>query len=788
MAKGAGSKAPASKPMAPGATLFKVARGSRLVMLTLAVTIGALIGIVAWQADAIWETIGFGAIPGASMVCAVVGTFLFRPRMIVVHWFRFLGLILLGFTSWGALAFYDAFEGALERSSLGGKFGADLIGSRDAVGILRLVALGIAGAALLSPQATIVGVRRGAGASIMGWRLGLEFTQMFATAVANFTNRTGTSNKSSTSRQANTNSPIPVDVGKVENSEPNEHVIPVILEDSIAEHDPVEIVSIPEESELAADEKESIPELDDPSGISASVSSYLGEVAGKWRLPAIEILDHAPAIGSSGVDDHSRARAIGEALGSYNIEAKVVEINPGPAVTQFGVEPGWARRFKDVRVKDENGKQLVDDLGRPVVRREEVSRTRVKVDAISNLDKDLALALAASSIRIEAPIPGKSLVGVEVPNAQFEFVSLRGLMESPAFTKMRSKTKLAVALGKGSGGGHEVSDLTKMPHILIAGATGSGKSVSINAILASLLMQATPQDLRLLLIDPKRVEMAAYNSLPHLLMPVITDVDKVVSALRWAIQEMEQRYKRFSAVGARNLESYNKNKRVVESLPYIVIAVDELADLMMAAPYDVEHSLTRLAQLGRATGIHLIVATQRPSVDVVTGLIKANFPTRMSFAVSSVVDSRTILDSGGAEKLLGKGDSLYLPQDAPKPKRVQGVFVSDREIERLIRAWNSQNAHNKPAHVEIEEAPLPPTPPTKGHEAEPAGVSRDPVLSELIAEEAGHDILYEQAKGLATKYSRLSPSLLQRRLKVGYNKAKNLVEMLEEEGLVDADD
>ena len=528
-------------------------------------------------------------------------------------------------------------------------------------------------------------------------------------------------------------------------------------------------------------------------------SSYLGETAGGWRLPAVESLDHAPVMGPSGIDNESKARAIEEALASYNIEAKVVEINPGPAVTQFGIEPGWARRFKEVRLKDADGKQIFDEHGRPVVRREEVSRTRVKVDAIANLDKDLALALAASSIRIEAPIPGKPLVGIEVPNAEFEFVSLRGVIESPIFAKMRAKTKLAVALGKGSGGGHEVADLAKMPHILIAGSTGSGKSVSINALLASLLMQATPQDLRLILVDPKRVEMAPYASLPHLLMPVILDVDKVVSALRWAINEMDQRYKKFSSIGARNIVSYNNNDRVVDPLPYIVIAIDELADLMMAAPYDVEHSLTRLAQLGRATGIHLIVATQRPSVDVVTGLIKANFPTRMSFAVSSVTDSRTILDTGGAEKLLGKGDSLYLPQDAPKPKRVQGVFVSDRELERIIRAWNSQNTTSKPAHVRVESGdgtaspPPPPSapPPSSGPgPAAPDGPPEakpfaPPSLSELIAEDEAMDPLYEEAKVIAERASNVSPSLLQRRLRIGYNKAQSLIEMLEEEGLIE---
>ena len=546
-----------------------------------------------------------------------------------------------------------------------------------------------------------------------------------------------------------------------------------------------------------------------------------------WRLPPLEVLDMEPAGAPTRVDNDGKARAIEEALRSYNIDASVVEINPGPAVTQFGIEPGWVRRHREVKLRDADNKPLFDERGNPMVRREEVSRSRVKVDAIANLDKDLSMALAAPSIRIEAPIPGKSMVGVEVPNMHFETVALRTGLQSQEFRKLEEKSRLAIVLGKGSGGQIEVADLAQMPHLLIAGATGSGKSIGLRSILVALLMNATPEEVRLLLIDPKRVELVAFNSIPHLVGPVIQDVERVVDVLRWAISEMEERYKRFSAVGARNLEGYNKNRQVVEPLPFLVIVIDELADLMMAAPYDVEHSITRLAQLGRATGIHLIVATQRPSVDVVTGLIKANFPTRISFAVSSLPDSRTILDTGGAEKLLGRGDMLYLPQDAPKPKRVQGVFVSDAEVERVVRAWNAQRSGPGPTRLPDrllgaeKQAPASPEPERGPKDSGPVLVTGGGAASSEAADDAstrvessaaerlvggpkpsrtpskrekgsppaalteGKDPFLPKARQLAERHSRLSTSLLQRELKVGYNKAVKLVEALREEGLLD---
>jgi S-DNA-T family DNA segregation ATPase FtsK/SpoIIIE len=472
--------------------------------------------------------------------------------------------------------------------------------------------------------------------------------------------------------------------------------------------------------------------------------------AGGWQLPPITILDKPTEMELSQSEIEKRAQLIEEALASYGVETKVVQINVGPTVTQFGVEPGWDRKYKEIRERDKDGNIKV--------RTEETSKTRVKVDRISALASDLALALAASSIRIEAPVPGKSIVGVEVPNTTFGLVNLRSVIESIAFQKAYAKSKLALALGKGAGGETVAADLTRMPHLLIAGATGSGKTACLNSIICCLLIHNTPDDVQFIMIDPKRVELVNFNSLPHLAAPVVVDSDKAVLALRWLNREMDNRYQKFAQAGARNIDGYNKSRHPGEAMPYVVLVIDELADLMMAAFDEVEHTLCRLAQLARATGIHLIVATQRPSVDVVTGLIKANFPTRISFALTSQVDSRTILDSAGAEKLLGRGDMLYMPTDASKPKRLQGTFVSDAETERTVYFWGNQHR--------------PETEPIRFEE-----------MSQLVsAEKGGEDSMMDAARQLAKEHKYISTSFLQRRLRVGYPRAARIMEKLEEEG------
>ncbi|MBM3157014.1 MAG: hypothetical protein FJ004_06980, partial [Chloroflexi bacterium] len=479
------------------------------------------------------------------------------------------------------------------------------------------------------------------------------------------------------------------------------------------------------------------------------------------QLPPVELLEKATETEFSEADNDKRARLIEEALKSYGVEAKVVQINPGPSVTQFGLEPGWDRKYKRILERDNQGKIKTDREGNPIERLEEISRTRVKVERINALANNLALALATPNIRIETPVPGKSLVGIEVPNTTTSIVRLRSVTEGVAFQRLKTRTKLAMALGKGAAGEPASADLCKMPHLLIAGATGSGKTVFMNSTITCFLMYNTPNDLRLLLIDPKRVELVSFEGVPHLISPVVTESEKAIDSLRRVLREMDNRYSKFSAVGVRNIEGYNKSPLVSEQMPYFVVVIDELAHLMMSAAEVVEPAICRLAQLSRATGIHLIVATQRPSTDVVTGLIKANFPTRISFAVASGVDSRVILDTVGAETLLGGGDMLYLPTDAPKPKRLRGCFVSDQEIDKVVSFWKQQR-------VSV---------PTEDTVAQ--------TFASLAPEELkDEDPLLEAGRRLAKEHSHISTSLLQRRLHIGYPRAARIMDLLEEEGTV----
>ncbi|MBI4320676.1 MAG: DNA translocase FtsK 4TM domain-containing protein [Chloroflexi bacterium] len=463
---------------------------------------------------------------------------------------------------------------------------------------------------------------------------------------------------------------------------------------------------------------------------------------GDWQLAPVSLLQTSSKGEMSAADVRQKVKLIEDTLADFNVQARVMEVSQGPTVTQFGIEPGFHES------RDRNG---------VVVRRE-----KVKVSEITSLANDLALALAAPTIRIEAPVPGRTVVGIEVPNSSTSLVSLRGVMETEKFQKVKSKSKLAVALGENVSGQPVVADLAKMPHLLVAGATGSGKSVCLNALITCLLLQSTPDEVRLILIDPKRVELVHFNDAPHLLRPVVVEVEKAVGILKWATFEMSERLKKFEQERARNIDEFNKavlRKGSGEPIHYVVIVIDELADLMMTAPEEVERNICRLAQLARATGIHLVIATQRPSVDVITGLIKANFPTRISFNMTSAVDSRTILDTVGAEKLLGRGDMLYMAADAAKPTRLQGVYVSDDEIEDVVRFWRAQG----PAQY-VDTLQM-------------SGWSAD-------GDEDKKDELYEKAIELARQHRYISTSLIQRRLRVGYNRAARLMEQLEEQGIV----
>jgi DNA segregation ATPase FtsK/SpoIIIE, S-DNA-T family len=567
--------------------------------------------------------------------------------------------------------------------------------------------------------------------------------------------------------------------------------------------------------------------------------SYQAEY--RWTLPNVaDMLTSGADQDTNNASIQEQVRIIEHTLESFGAPATVVEVNPGPTVTQFGVEPSF--------LESRGGK-----------------RTKVKVGKIASLADDLTLALASHSVRIQAPVPGKGYVGIEVPNQAKATVSLRDVIESNQF--QRIKSPLRIGLGQNVSGQPVAADLASMPHLLVAGTTGSGKSVCVNGIIAGLLLQNTPDDLKLVMVDPKRVELTGYNGIPHLAAPVVVDMDRVIATLQWALREMDARYKMFAEVGARNITDFNKkvkNHKKLERLPYVVIIIDELADLMMLAPEDTERAITRLAQMARATGIHMIIATQRPSVDVVTGLIKANFPARIAFAVASSTDSRVILDTTGAERLLGQGDMLFQSPDAASPVRLQGCYVSDGELDRLIQYWKAARRYNliaaqennpprdplapmtenpalarqpvarqsppQPVQVKPETAvppstslpaaprpkpkpaAAPPTsnmPPVRSGQtavanqpnqpttilppsgAESSGMAQKPLIEALQeAEEAAantadyDDDLMPEAIALVRKLQKASTSLLQRRFRIGYTRAARLIDTMEMQGII----
>lgn len=472
-------------------------------------------------------------------------------------------------------------------------------------------------------------------------------------------------------------------------------------------------------------------EIDDPGDLEFEISAEPEDH--DYQLPPSTLLDSIPAADQS--DEYKKIeqniKVLEKTFNSFGVEAKVVKASLGPSVTKFEVQPAVG----------------------------------VKVSKIVNLTDDIALALAAKDVRMEAPIPGKSLIGIEVPNSTISTVSFRDIIESQP---NHPDKILEVPLGRDISGLVRVADLTKMPHLLIAGSTGSGKSVAINGIITSILMRAKPNEVKLMMIDPKMVELNVYNGIPHLLTPVVTNPRKAAQALQKVVQEMEERYEKFAATGVRNISGFNElviQKNLEDGqnrpiLPFIVVIVDELADLMMVASNEVEDAITRLAQMARAAGIHMILATQRPSVDVITGIIKANVPSRIAFAVSSGTDSRTIIDGNGAEKLLGRGDMLFLPMGENKPIRVQGAFISDHEVEQIVEfVSDQQEAHYEEKMMPTEETSSSPS-------------------------ETPQDELYEEAKALVVDMQTASISLLQRRFRIGYNRAARIVDELEEHDVI----
>jgi DNA segregation ATPase FtsK/SpoIIIE, S-DNA-T family len=545
--------------------------------------------------------------------------------------------------------------------------------------------------------------------------------------------------------------------------------------------------------------------LPDQERLVAPTPVFLGSgLQQSWTLPELDkMLEAGHDQEVSGHYIREQVEIIEHTLESFGAPAAVVEINQGPTITQYGVEPSF--------IEQRGGK-----------------RTKVKVGKIASLADDLALALAARSIRIQAPVPGKGYVGIEVPNTEKATVSLRDVMEAGEF--QRIKSPLRIGLGQNVAGQPIATDLTQMPHLLIAGTTGAGKSVCVNSIIACLLLQNTPDDLKIVMVDPKRVELTGYNGVPHLVAPVIVELERVVGTLQWAMREMDNRYKRLADMGARNIGEFNKKAKGKDKMPYIVIFIDELADLMMLSPEETERGITRLAQMARATGIHMVIATQRPSVDVVTGLIKANFPARIAFAVASSTDSRVILDTTGAERLLGQGDMLFQSPDAAAPVRMQGCFVSEGELNNIIDYWRGARrfqptppvgaapvavepaaeagpaeetaATARPAEATTETAPPPaektdetrdirpvvmPTPAPARPRPSPPPSSQQPLWEELQAAEQAaqdEDELLPEAIAMVQELNKASTSLLQRRFRIGYTRAARMIDTMEERGII----
>ena len=796
-------------------------------LASAAIVIGVAGGLVFWfrgpiadaytaSQDRVLTTLGLGAIPVALWLAVFVLTLAARPSWLVRANLWLGSLLLLAFAL-GVLALFDARTGSLGwwtlggEVPLGGKVGEAIAGARGPVAGLRLAAVFVVAAAIAMPaMAAVLSV--GAGRlAVQGYVLSILAVRAAVSALARlYRVRPGARSPeqepvargawSSELKEALSPAPIEgadgrgqgltqADPGSWRSAEPSAPATAAAdaakeespslgwLEDKkpTGVAGPVDRTAAAGESRFnrfwrsdapasTAQKPSTVRDFPNTDADESDDGPIVDGMAHMWERPPMELLHDSPEGGISEEEMAETAEAIRRTLAEYDVEVSIGQVRPGPTVTMYGLIPGWVRRFKQVKVTNDKGAPKLDESGRAITARAE-TKTRVKVDNIMSREKDLSLALKTPSLRIETPAMGESLVGIEVPNPSPTLVTLRGVMETREFTELRPRAKLPIALGKGSGGESVVVDLARMPHLLVAGATGSGKSVCINSIVSCLIMEKTPAELRLLLVDPKRVELTPYNGIPHLLTPVVVETDQVVALLKGLIREMLQRYRRMEEEGVRNIDSFNR--KMPDKMPYLVVAVDELADLMMSASFEVERSLCRLAQLGRATGIHLIVATQRPSVDVVTGLIKANFPSRISFGVTSQIDSRTILDSVGAEKLLGRGDMLYQGVEDSRPERVQGVFISDSETEGLVDFWQT-----------TRWAPLP-------------DVSLHAVGDEDSDEDDGgpgngedKDELLGSAIELAHHHKKLSTSLLQRRLRIGYPRAARLMDQLEDEGIV----
>ena len=717
------------------------------------------------------EALGYGWVPAGLLVAVTLVTLRYNRHVLFTHWRRLVMAVALAAISISVLSTIFPSGGALEDASLGGKWGAYLGGTPAILAAAKMAAIVFAVPLVIRPKRFGIVYLRYAKVGVLGLQLGLLYTYLGLQNSARLIDRRVRILHYGMHRQASrkdllkmlvmgpSKSPVRTLAYKgdpetaIEQSDFGDPDFETGL-DTLVQDDEDEDWELPESGLIPTwDSKQPAPrKAPKPTKAIGDGAETGKRTKGSWQTPPVDMLTppdthHAPEAALQ-----EMARLVETTLGDHGVRVEVTDVKAGPRIVRFGLVPGWVPK------RGESARAAIG-LDTADADPSALERSRVKVQSILTREKDMALALKTPYLRIEAPVPGEALVGLEVPSPSPSKVHLREVMETPTFKKLVAKGGLPIALGQDTGGTPVVLDLAALPHMLIAGATGSGKSVCINSIVASFLLTKTPEQLRILMVDPKRVELTPFNGIPHLVGPVIVDAEEVNTALRGLIREMLGRYKLMEEIGARNIDGYNKRSKV--KMPFLVLIVDELADLMMVGGFEVEQNLVRLAQLGRATGIHLVLATQRPSVNVVTGLLKANIPARAAFAVASQVDSRVILDAVGAEKLLGKGDMLLLHNESPKPSRVQGTLVYDQEIDHMVEFWLNQ-----------EGPPLPLI--DVGEPAE--DVDGDEVDA----------LIMEEARELAARNPQLSASYLERRLKIGGRKAEEVMELLEGEGFFDS--
>ena len=742
-----------------------------LVILAIGLSVGLYFGFSSGAREWAIEALGYGWVPAGLLFAVTLITLRYNRRVLFTHWRRLVMAVALAAISISVLSTIFPSGGALEDASLGGKWGAYLGGTPAILAAAKMAAIVFAVPLVIRPKRFGIVYLRYAKVGVLGLQLGLLYTYLGLQNSARLIDRRVRILHYGMHRQASrkdllkmlvmgpSKSPVRTLAYKgdpetaIEQSDfggPDFETGP----DTLVQDDENEDWELPESGLIPTwDSKEPAPrKAPKPTKAIGDGAETGKRTKGSWQTPPVDMLTppdthHAPEAALQ-----EMARLVETTLGDHGVRVEVTDVKAGPRIVRFGLVPGWVPK------RGESARAAIG-LDTADADPSALERSRVKVQSILTREKDMALALKTPYLRIEAPVPGEALVGLEVPSPSPSKVHLREVMETPTFKKLVAKGGLPIALGQDTGGTPVVLDLAALPHMLIAGATGSGKSVCINSIVASFLLTKTPEQLRILMVDPKRVELTPFNGIPHLVGPVIVDAEEVNTALRGLIREMLGRYKLMEEIGARNIDGYNKRSKV--KMPFLVLIVDELADLMMVGGFEVEQNLVRLAQLGRATGIHLVLATQRPSVNVVTGLLKANIPARAAFAVASQVDSRVILDAVGAEKLLGKGDMLLLHNESPKPSRVQGTLVYDQEIDHMVEFWLNQ-----------EGPPLPLI--DVGEPAE--DVDGDEVDA----------LIMEEARELAARNPQLSASYLERRLKIGGRKAEEVMELLEGEGFFDS--